>query len=516
MLIEHLVFIMIAVILLISELLGILSLRQNRINLRNKLFYLVFAEVWLWLFFNLLELLAASERWTLIFMKLSFIPLMVLAPTIVWFGYAFMGDGKKKYFHIIFAPFLVLLGFMLTNEFHYWFWAEYQFSQFGPFLSISNAYGGLFYVFTLSTYTTIFFSASVLIANLVNIAKAHRNKAILLIVSLVLSVFWNVAYVMGLIPLSKDFSPIIYNIVFMLLIYGVVHQNLFSSFMVPRHRIFDHMWDGVIIFDESGKILDINRAAMREIDLAETCIGNSLAEELPFWQGLGFHIPSEAAEDEALLPSTIVAIGESPDLRYFDISISYISSGYVLMFHDVTDRQRLMIQIEEMANFDSLTQLRNRRSFFSMVEGLIASAKRNRQPISVMLLDIDNFKQINEKYGQSDGDRVLMQLASHLTTSLRAVDVKARYGGDEFIILLPQTDTADAKYVANRLSGGLQEAIKEADIGITTVSISVGISGRNILGRTQSLMEIVEEADKALSEVKSRGKGFALTFFELE
>jgi diguanylate cyclase (GGDEF)-like protein len=516
MLLEHFVFISIAVLLLISELLGILSLRQNQSNLSTRLFYLIIAEAWTWLFFNLLELLAASESWTVIFMKLSFIPLMLLAPTLVWFGYAYIGEGQNRNIRYIYIPFVILMGFMLTNEFHHLFWVSYQFTQYGPLLSIRNTYGGLFYLFSLATYITIFFGAVVLLATLINIAKTYRSKAVVSIITLVLTIFWSVAYVMGIIPLHKDFSPVVYNFVFMVLIYAVIRQKLFDSFLVPRQKIFNHMRDGVIIFDERGKILDINQAAAQVIGSSEACIGNSLADELPFWQGLGFHIPTEHVEETELLPSTVVSIGESPDLCYFDVSISSIGLGYVLMLHDVTDRQRLMIQIEEMANFDSLTQLRNRRSFFNMVEGLIASAKRNRQPISIMLLDIDNFKQINDQYGHSTGDRVLVQLASHLSTSLRAVDVKARYGGDEFIILLPQTDITAAKFVANRLYVGIKDAIKEADIGIASVSVSIGISGRNVLGRTQSLMEVVEEADKALSIVKSKGKGFALTYFDLE
>ena len=516
MLLEHFVFIVIAVLLLISEVLGILSLRSAKVTLRNRLFYVLSAEVWLWLFFNLLELLASSEQWTVIFMKISFIPSMLIAPTIVWMGYAIVGEGKKKFVKYFFVPFLVLMVFMLTNELHSFFWKEYNFTQNGAFLSIRNTYGILFYCFAILSYTTVFFAAGFLLSNLINIAKRYRDRAVLSISALGVTVFWNVAYVMGIVPLSKDFSPIVYNFVFMILIYAAVRQKLFNVFLVPRQRIFDHIRDGVLMFDENATILDINQAAIRFMKLDESCIGEALEDKLPFWSSLNFHFPIDDVEKNDLLPSTIISIGESPELLYMDVSISRIGLGFVMTLHDVTEIQKLMIQIEEMANFDSLTQLRNRRSFFNMVEGLIASAKRNRQPITVMLLDIDNFKQVNDQFGHSTGDRVLIQIASFISTSLRAVDVKARYGGDEFIILLPQTDLEAAEIVSKRLFRGINATIAEMDIQGLDVSVSIGVSGRKVLGRSQSLMEIVEEADTALYAVKNKGKGFSLNFFEID
>ena len=516
MLLEHFVFIVIAVLLLVSEVLGILSLRHSKRTLRNQLFYVISAEVWLWLFFNLLELLASSEQWTIIFMKLSFIPSMLIAPTIVWMGYAFVGEDRKKFVRYSFLPFIVLMVFMLTNELHSLFWKEYHFTQYGPLLSIRNTYGILFYLFALFSYTTIFFAAGFLLSNLINIAKKYRHRAVLSIAALGITVFWNVAYVLGILPLNKDFSPIVYNFVFMLLIYVAVRQKLFNVFLVPRQRIFNQIKDGVLMFDENETILDINMAAAEFLKLDDSCIGEALEDRLPFWTGIGFQFPKENSQQKDLLPSTVISLGESPELVYMDLSISRIGHGYVLMLHDVTEIQKLMIQIEEMANFDSLTQLRNRRSFFNMVEGLIASAKRNRQPITVMLLDIDNFKQVNDQFGHSTGDRVLIQIASFLSTALRAVDVKARYGGDEFIILLPQTDLEAARIVSTRLFTGIQNTIAEMDIAGLSVSVSIGVSGREVLGRSQSLMEIVEEADKALYSVKNKGKGFSLSFFELE
>jgi diguanylate cyclase (GGDEF)-like protein len=516
MLVEHFVFIVIALLLLTSEVLGILSLRSKKITLRNRLFYVLAAEVWLWLLLNLLELLASSQQWSVIFMKLSFIPSMLIAPTLVWLGYAFVGEGQKKFIKYFFVPFLLLIVSMLTNELHQWFWIDTEFIQYGPFLGVHNIYGPLFYSFAILSYATIFFAAGVLLSNLINIAKYFRNKAVPAIILLSLTVFWNIAYVMNLIPLDKDFSPIVYNFILVILVYAAVRQKLFNVFLVPRQRIFDYIRDGVVIFDENETILDINQAALSLLHLEASCVGERLEDTIPFWDSLHFIFPEEESTDSDLVPSSVLSMGQSPEMVYLDVSISQIGYGFVMMLHDVTEIQKLLIQIEEMANFDSLTKLRNRRSFFNMVEGLIASAKRNRQPITVMLMDIDDFKQVNDQFGHSTGDRVLVQIASFLSTSLRAVDVKARYGGDEFIILLPQTDVEAAKIVSTRLFQGIEETIAEMGIPGLNVSVSIGVSGRDVLGRSQSLMEIVEEADKALYFVKNKGKGFSSNFFELQ
>lgn len=515
MLTEHLVFVIITVLLLVSEVLGILSLRQNWKHIRIRLFYLAGIEVWLWLFFNLLELLATSEAWTVIFMKISFIPVMALAPTLVWMGYTFIGNNNSKKILWVFVPFGVLMAFMLTNDLHYWFWKQYHFTQYGTFLAIHNTYGFLFYIFTIGSYLAIIFGIGLLIFNLVNIAKYYRRRTIPSIIVLSLTILWSAAYVMRLIPLQKDFSPVVYNFVFVLLLYAAIRQRLFRVNLVPRQKLFNFINDGIIIFDKEATILDINKSAMGVLGLSESCVGNPLEDVLPFWRNLNLSLPEEEPETIEVFPSTIVSIGDSSNLNYLDVDIKYIDYGFVMMLHDVTELQKLMITIEEMANFDSLTQLRNRRSFFNMVEGLIASAKRNKQPITIMLMDIDNFKQINDQFGHSTGDRVLKQLASFLSTALRAVDVKARYGGDEFIVLLPQTNLRAANIVATRLFEGMQTAVRDMDVPGLEVSVSIGLSGRDVLDRSQSLMEIVEEADQALYAVKSRGKGFAMNFLEM-
>ena len=141
--VEHIVFIIISILLLTSEVLGVLSLQSTKSSLRKKLFYLSIALVWLWLLFNLLELLASSEQWTVFFMKVSFIPMMFVPPTLVWFSHAYVGLDRNKLIKRLYILFTILIVFMLTNELHSWFWQDSSFTQYSSLLRIENIYGKL-------------------------------------------------------------------------------------------------------------------------------------------------------------------------------------------------------------------------------------------------------------------------------------------------------------------------------------------------------------------------------------
>ncbi len=168
---------------------------------------------------------------------------------------------------------------------------------------------------------------------------------------------------------------------------------------------------------------------------------------------------------------------------------------------------RLMGQLREAADMDQLTAVHNNRYLRSRLNQEVARATRSDRPLSVLLLDLDGFKAINDQHGHADGDRVLQNVAATLRLAVRANDIVARYGGDEFVVVMPETDLPAARQVAERVVSSIR-AVRHplSDGSEGSVACSVGLALFPTDGRTAG--RLLRSADAAMYQVK-RGGGDA-------
>ncbi len=177
------------------------------------------------------------------------------------------------------------------------------------------------------------------------------------------------------------------------------------------------------------------------------------------------------------------------DMNYLDMVISHLVYS---------------INLLNLATYDPLTKLYNRRAIVEYAEREVERSKRYNHQFSIILLDIDDFKGINDTYGHTIGDIVLKQLAEIIKNEVRDIDRVGRYGGEEFIIVLPETRIENAKKLAERIRARiLEKEFKISDYKIS-VTISAGISGFRTHGET--FEEILQAADLALYQAKKKGK----------
>ena len=158
--------------------------------------------------------------------------------------------------------------------------------------------------------------------------------------------------------------------------------------------------------------------------------------------------------------------------------------------------------IQNLAYYDQLTGVANRALFYELAEKFLRSAERNRETLGLMFIDVDNFKQINDTYGHEAGDRVLVQVAGILTKATRRNDVVARYGGDEFLILLPQINAPDNyKIVVGKILQAKQDNVVFNGISLK-ISLSVGVSFYPQDG--DSMDQLIVKADRAMYMAKRK------------
>ena len=179
------------------------------------------------------------------------------------------------------------------------------------------------------------------------------------------------------------------------------------------------------------------------------------------------------------------------------------------------ENARLFAKVEEMAVRDTLTGLYNRRYFQQILEYELNRAKRYQQPLSLIFIDLDHFKEVNDKFGHSVGDIFLKQISQKLSGMFRTTDLVARYAGDEFVAILPATLLEGAMILAHRI----QETLGDYQIMVrgTTlqVSVSIGVDTYENADGIGSIT-LIDRADRAMYEAKAHGRNCVRNYQEVE
>jgi diguanylate cyclase (GGDEF)-like protein len=169
-----------------------------------------------------------------------------------------------------------------------------------------------------------------------------------------------------------------------------------------------------------------------------------------------------------------------------------------------TSNSRLFEEVHQLATTDGLTGLYNRRHFLEVAEQTFQFAKHHQHPLAMMLLDVDLFKQINDRHGHTTGDEVLRGIATLLEANLPEEGMVGRYGGEEFVVLLPQTSLQEALEVAEHLRRRVATTIFPTAKGPVTTTISLGVA--EIDPALPSFLALLDQADAALYQAKAEGR----------
>jgi diguanylate cyclase (GGDEF)-like protein len=191
-------------------------------------------------------------------------------------------------------------------------------------------------------------------------------------------------------------------------------------------------------------------------------------------------------------------------LLYSFLTVTFLSALYEYS-REKSYKQALELsdKYQKLANFDPLTQLSNRRDALFILKREQARNLRSKDPLSIILCDVDYFKKINDKYGHNAGDAVLIELAEIFTTSMRDQDFVARWGGEEFLFILPQTQAKSANVFAEKIQDKLQKHLVTYENQKISVKVSMGIEQ---FKDGQTIDEVINNADKHLYEAKNAGR----------
>lgn len=271
--------------------------------------------------------------------------------------------------------------------------------------------------------------------------------------------------------------------------------------------ILDMSPDGILYISEQGSILQANKKACALLEYSETELKNLPLEQLVTSEYQAFcshyreHVFNSDKPYAEYKPRRVKALTQSQREIELEIAIASQRVGdenrSVCIIRDMTYHNELKLKAEK----DSLTQLLNRWMLDELLQKEIDRCTRSNQPLSLLLVDIDNFKTINDKLGHDMGDAILRETASFLQQSTRSYDHIGRWGGDEFILVCPNLSVKDAETYAHRL---LRQYRKLKEISPHNISLSIGIA--TMSSETINQQTLFKKADVALYHAKNGGK----------
>jgi diguanylate cyclase (GGDEF)-like protein len=168
--------------------------------------------------------------------------------------------------------------------------------------------------------------------------------------------------------------------------------------------------------------------------------------------------------------------------------------------------QKANQKLRQLATTDGLTGLYNHRTFQDLLEKRVREANRHKRHLTLALLDLDNFKHVNDSYGHSVGDAVLKAFCAKISSLLRHEDIFARYGGEEFAVILPETDIKGAMQLANRLRKAVAEMVVSIKGTSLQVTVSIGLSSNHDQRGAYDKKDLIEASDRALYTAKGEGR----------
>ncbi len=522
---------------LLALFLAVLLRRKHAAAGRNSMMWML-VMLAIWAFSYAMITISPSLEDKILWLKLENIGILTVPA--FWFlftlQYTQLDKWLNKYTGAIFfiIPIISLALLFNPNWFHYFYSSVHTVTESGGPLVIVR--GPWYYAPLFQAYILNLTGMGLLIWRFIQFRDVFRRQAVILIGAVLIPLLVNVFYQLAprLIPdfsISIDLTPISFTVTAFLLSAGIFGLRLFDLVPIARHTVLEHIPEMVFVIDAQDRVLDANSVAQKMLGKPmDEIVGGEVIDVFRAWPELiNRFLTSHEAHEEIQIP------GDPP--RTLEIIVSALYNrfkqldGRIVVAHDITDRkwlehdlkyaneslknqlieiEHLRLELQEQAIRDPLTNVYNRRFLADAMDRELAQAGRSEKPASVVILDIDFFKQFNDTYGHRCGDFVLQYIANFLGQRIRRGDVLCRYGGEEFVIFMPNAPLESAFQRAEAWRNDIANAFIEYEGLHLKTSFSAGVAGFPIHGSTSDA--ILNTADKALYQAKNTGRNRVILY----
>jgi diguanylate cyclase (GGDEF)-like protein len=296
---------------------------------------------------------------------------------------------------------------------------------------------------------------------------------------------------------------------------GLIGVEWMSDWASVLSSALDGIRYGIVLLDKNFEARFINRAYYRMFALTPRPCGATyhLTDLIAHARTAGIYDTGGQAMDDYVRARLALIRNGTPSAMQLRVSDGRIlnfqakilpDGGRMITFDDITDLVRSADQLRVLATVDDLTKLLNRRHFLESLKSEFSRAQEHGRPLSVLMIDADDFKRINDRHGHSAGDDVLRAMAERCLAAVRRSDLVGRLGGEEFAIALADTDMPDALQTAQRLCRGVAAEPFTVDGDKLHVTVSIGVAARR--AQHSDPDDLLRFADRALYAAKANGR----------
>ncbi len=460
-------------------------------------------------FFYAFELTATDLKSILIWIRFEYLGIVFIAPTILAFALKYTGRIRRFSLPLISAllvvPILTLV-LVQTLHLHDLYYQNIYLDTSGSFPILTFERGIGYWLHVANLFLAVIVSNILFLQMWFNTNKIYRRQVTIIFIGSLIPIIGFILYLSRIWTVNIDITAFTMPLGALFFFYGLVRLNLFDLIPVARDRLFEALPDSVVVFDIKQRVLDYNSAAGKCLGLQEDSIGKPAEEVFDAWLKLAKAARADLKQSFSIEFNKKIA-GEKHWFRAEFIPLNdnlNVLEGRMLILKDITERYLTEENLRLLATTDYLTGLWNRRFFSQSTAMELKRAIRYKRPFSIITMDLDHFKEINDTYGHSGGDRVLIALAALLKNRLRQVDIVARLGGEEFGILLPDTKIEEASILAEELRQNVETSIVWNDGEKISFTVSVGVAAYH--EKIAAVDDLFKEADRALYKAKEKGR----------
>lgn len=365
--------------------------------------------------------------------------------------------------------------------------------------------GPAYYVFTAYVFLFIGLGSYTALRAFIKTPKHQRMHMNLFPVAVLLPLAAALLYLSGVLP-DTAFDPTSAALTVTMLVFAVYTLRYRAIDWMPlaRENILEHLREAYILLDTEDRYLDANATALRYIPALREAKSGTPAAEIA-----GFPIELLAHSAESLEFTVEQGEDEESALHLRASTTPITARGQLvcnaIFIYDVTELHHMMEELHELATHDTLTGLYNRGTFYNFASRDFELAIRNSDAASVLMLDIDFFKLVNDRYGHQTGDEVLVAIAEILVGRLRRTDIIGRYGGEEILVFLPGASREGAGMIAEVIRRTIEQRQFSFNGKPFHITVSIGVATINP-EQHATIEDLVLAADTAMYKAKTTGR----------
>ncbi len=427
--------------------------------------------------------------------------------TVFWFmfSYKFYYNRHVSFklgISIMVVPLLTLF-FNVSNDYFHILYQQIDYRISGDVIVAVLTRGPWYYFYSLYSYAIILFG-SFLFYKIWRTSKniMIQSQALIMFSGTITPVLCNVVYLLGLTPIGLDITP--FGLLVLAILYGfaLFKYEVLELREIVKSVVFEEIDEAILVVDNKNHLVEYNEAATSVFSwMNADNIGINV-------KAFDYGVNLMNQEDSIF---TMQVITDSIN-RYYEFRTSILEVkneivGKVIFFRDVTLEKQMVEKLDQLASFDALSQVYNRRKLLEEAEKEAIRAMRYYDHLSVLMIDIDHFKNVNDQYGHLAGDEVIYNVAQIIKKKIRSIDIVGRYGGEEFVAVLSNADRENALKVAENIRKEIEMAKISYEEELITVTVSIGLAVVNATNqRAINIMAIINLADQAMYLAKEKGR----------